>query len=75
MSEVGGKAVASNQCIFQFFHAPILPGRQSPVVELCEQAEASERMQCTGPLIRLWFPPASGHKGPLVPPSEPVRVH
>lgn len=43
-------------------------------MELCEQASASERMQCTGPLIRLWFPRAKGHKGPLVSPSEPVRV-
>lgn len=65
--QAGGKAHGIKSMYFSVFHAPILSGRPSPVVELGVQAEASERMQCTGPLIRLWFPPASGHKGPLVP--------
>lgn len=65
--QAGGKAHGIKSMYFSVFHAPILAGRQSPLVELYERAEASERMQCTGPLIRLWFSPASGHKGPLVP--------
>lgn len=73
-SEQGGwKRLWYQINVFSSFHAPILIGRQNPEVELCEQAEASERMQCTGPLVRLWFPPASGHKGPLVPP-HPTRA-
>lgn len=36
--EAGGKAHGIKSMYFSVFHAPILPGRQSPVVELCEQA-------------------------------------
>lgn len=36
--QAGGKAHGIKSMYFSLFHAPILPGRLSPVVELCEQA-------------------------------------
>lgn len=36
--QAGGKAHGIKSMYFSVFHAPILPGRQSPVEELCEQA-------------------------------------